>query len=316
MATTAFLDTEELSEALKYARVEAVRISRGAFQAELGRNFVQDWGLQYIAFQQGSSSCVGDGPTDRYAILIPETLSGNCRLLGTDVDQSTIAVYAPGSEHADVTHAGSRLTVLTLPPTGSGLDANESGLWPKTSKSQLVSIAPPAIDSLRTLIWRIRQAAAETDGVLEKTQTVRCLADSLTRAVLDLSDHVPSREAILGRPRIPRPAIVRRTWELMSERMDEPIYATELAQDVGISQPTLQRLFIEWFGMPPARYLQIKRLYLARKRLRQEPTSSVTEVATSLGFWDLSRFAKGYKEAFGELPSETQRRARSVWRSG
>jgi transcriptional regulator GlxA family with amidase domain len=102
----------------------------------------------------------------------------------------------------------------------------------------------------------------------------------------------------------------------MSERMDEPIYATELAQDVGISQPTLQRLFIEWFGMPPARYLQIKRLYLARKRLRQEPTSSVTEVATSLGFWDLSRFAKGYKEAFGELPSETQRRARSVWRSG
>lgn len=314
MATTAFLDTEELSAALKYARVEAVQISRGAFQAELGRAFIRDWGLQYIAFQKGSSSCAGDGPSDRHAILLPEIFSGNCRLLGSEVDQSKIAMYAPGSEHADVTHAGSRLAVLTLPQTDPFLDANENGLWSKTSGSQLMSIAPPAVDGLRNLIGRIRRATAATDGLLEKSQTQRCLADTLTRAVLDLSDHAPRREAARGRPRIPRSAIVRRTRELMNERTDEPIYATELAKEVGISQPTLQRLFIEWFGMPPARYLQIKRYYLARRKLRQEVTSSVTEVATSLGFWDLSRFSKGYKEAFGELPSQTQRRAREIQR--
>lgn len=313
MATTAFLDTEELSEALKYARVEAVQISRGAFQAELGREFVQDWSLQYIAFQQGSSSCGGDGPADRHAILLPETLSGDCRLLGAAVDRSKIAVYAPGSEHADVTHAGSRLTVVTLPPR-SCLDASEHGLW-STSGSQLMSISPPALDGLRTLIGRIRQATGAADAVLEKPQTQRCLADSLMRAVLDLSDCISNKEAVRGRPQIPRSAIVRRTWELMNERMEEPIYATELAKEVGISQPTLQRLFVEWFGMPPARYLQIKRYYLARKRLRQEATSSVTEVATSLGFWDLSRFSKGYREIFGELPSATQRRARATWQS-
>ena len=311
MATTAFLDTEELSEALKYARVEAVQISRGTFEAELGRDFVQDWSLQYVAFKKGSSSCAGDGPADRHAILLPETLGGDCRLLGAPLDKSKIAVYAPGSEHADVTHAGSRLTVLTLPPTDAFQDANESGLWSRTSGSQLMSIAPPAVDGLRTLVRRLRQATAATDGVLQMPQTQRCLADSLMRAVLALSEQAPAHEARRGRPKIPRSAIVRRTWELLNERMDEPIFATELAKEVGISQPTLQRLFIDWFGMPPARYLQIKRYYLARKKLRQEATSSVTEVATSLGFWDLSRFSKGYKQAFGELPSETQRQARA-----
>ncbi|HEX4892594.1 MAG TPA: helix-turn-helix domain-containing protein, partial [Hyphomicrobiaceae bacterium] len=126
----------------------------------------------------------------------------------------------------------------------------------------------------------------------------------------NLSPQSPGQPVTRGRPRLSRPAMIRRTWEILHERQDDPIYATELAAEVGISQPTLQRLFLEWFGMPPARYLQIKRYYLARRRLRDGTMNSVTEVATSLGFWDLSRFSKSYKTAFGELPSQTLRRAR------
>lgn len=102
---------------------------------------------------------------------------------------------------------------------------------------------------------------------------------------------------------------MRRVRDLINEHQDEPIYASELAALAGVSQPTLQRLFLEWFGISPAKYLLMKRFYLARRRLREGQVKSVTEVATSLGFWDLSRFSKSYKEVFGELPSQSLRNA-------
>jgi AraC-like DNA-binding protein len=64
------------------------------------------------------------------------------------------------------------------------------------------------------------------------------------------------------------------------------VYAAELAQTVGISQASLQRVFHEWFGMPPARYLLLRRFYIARRRLRSKSADTVTEIASELGFWE------------------------------
>ena len=53
-------------------------------------------------------------------------------------------------------------------------------------------------------------------------------------------------------------------------------------------------------------FLTARRLELARRRLRNDPGSSVTEVALSCGFSNQGRFAKAYRAAFGENPSETR----------
>ena len=57
-------------------------------------------------------------------------------------------------------------------------------------------------------------------------------------------------------------------------------------------------------------YLKQKRLEAARKTLlAAEPsTTSITEVATQWGFCHLGRFARDYRQLFGELPSETIKR--------
>ena len=56
-------------------------------------------------------------------------------------------------------------------------------------------------------------------------------------------------------------------------------------------------------GMSPKQYLTRRRIHLVRRALAAAAT--VTEIATSFGFWHLGRFSAGYQTIFGELPSTT-----------
>jgi AraC-like DNA-binding protein len=61
--------------------------------------------------------------------------------------------------------------------------------------------------------------------------------------------------------------------------------------------------------MGPIRYLNLRRMHLVRRALlRADPSKTVTQVATDHGFWELGRFAVGYRALFGESPSATLHR--------
>jgi len=89
-----------------------------------------------------------------------------------------------------------------------------------------------------------------------------------------------------------------------------PLRVGDLCRHLGASQRSLHRVFVELYGISPARYLRLRRLHQARRALRWKngAQGSVTEVGTAMGFFDLGRFASEYRALFGELPSETLRR--------
>ena len=58
------------------------------------------------------------------------------------------------------------------------------------------------------------------------------------------------------------------------------------------------------------RYLHDARLACVREDLsRADTDESVTQIAMKWGFRHLGRFAVGYRNRFGETPSQTRRRA-------
>ena len=84
-----------------------------------------------------------------------------------------------------------------------------------------------------------------------------------------------------------------------------------LVQVTAVSERALREGFRKYLGISPTRYMQLRTLNRARRRLAASPQEqgSVATVATDLGVWDMGRFAARYRQLFGELPSNTLRRS-------
>ena len=79
----------------------------------------------------------------------------------------------------------------------------------------------------------------------------------------------------------------------------------------GVSERGLRDVFYSVHGMSPKQWMLAERLKQVRSILSGSEFArvSVTGAATRYGFYELGRFAATYKDAFGEVPSETLRTA-------
>jgi AraC-like DNA-binding protein len=104
-------------------------------------------------------------------------------------------------------------------------------------------------------------------------------------------------------------AIMRRFNRLLEEHWDDSLFIPEICEKLGVSARTFLTYCVDQFGMGPKRFLVLRRMHLARRRLigAEVSQTAVTEIATEYGFWQLGRFAVVYKHLFGESPSETLR---------
>ena len=105
-------------------------------------------------------------------------------------------------------------------------------------------------------------------------------------------------------------AIIGRFHQFIERYADEAMYLPELCKEVGASERTLRACCHKHLGMGPKRYLRVLRMNMFRKALQESTTATatVTEIATSYGFWQFGRLAAEYKALFGEAPSATLQR--------
>jgi AraC-like DNA-binding protein len=100
---------------------------------------------------------------------------------------------------------------------------------------------------------------------------------------------------------------IARAAELLQELPGEPWTVVRLAQRVSLSVRALQYGFRRDFDLSPMAYLRRVRLQQAHRLLLAGSPNDVTVrgVAIQCGLMHLGRFAHGYRQMFGESPSDT-----------
>jgi AraC-like DNA-binding protein len=305
-----FDDPQPFQNAIRRGQFEVLPTARGDFRSELVRvDFDSVW------MQRASENLPlihhGAVSADRVIVcFLPEPGLPPMRFSGLDVGPHDMVVN--GSNILTLTSgAASGWASMSLEPQAFAAAAEAITGRPvlRPSVTQLVR---PETEILRRLsaMHRVTAELARTDpALLTSPPVAHAFETQLTELMVrSIGEGEPVRVmAATLRQR----TIIARFEEFLEIRREQPVYLIDICKAVGVSERTLRAACQEQFGLSPTRYLWLRRMYLARRRLAatQARPASVTEVAMANGFWELGRFATEYRSLFGETPSMTLRRA-------
>ena len=306
-------DTEEFRHALltRFGASQAVVKDPARFRA-LG-NLVQ---LQNIGLVYGSSSTgvSAEYPeADRFRLLTAVSGKGHAAIgnnaIGLDAAQSCIV--SPGQRVVLTAEASHDWFNLRIDP---GAFERKLAYLLGARPSGRLEFAP-AVDRnsprFRQL-WRlIRFLSEQLDTTSEPLPplVLRELEQAVLVAFLCVNPHTFSH--LLEREANETvPSHVRRTEEFIEANWDQAIRIEDLVEATGVGARAIFKAFQRTRGYSPMAFARSTRLKQARKILSLgSPKTSVTSVAFICGFGNLGHFARDYRQAFGERPSETLARA-------
>ena len=103
--------------------------------------------------------------------------------------------------------------------------------------------------------------------------------------------------------------LVERAEAYLRAHDGAPVTIAKLSRAVGRSERGLRNAFHGVHGMSPKRWIVTERLRAVRQALcsARDAAVTVTSVAAEHGFQEFGRFAKTYKQQYGEAPSATLR---------
>jgi AraC family ethanolamine operon transcriptional activator len=238
-------------------------------------------------------------------------MSARCAANGRDVGGNELVEVRPGEGGTMRTADGAQVTTFGLQsslfskapelelPFGPS-SARPSGRW------RMASDAPRRrFEAVTQAMWRQLE---EQPRLLDSPANRITLRNALLEAIAPLGEagtFRPDRSTVGRHNRI-----VMRLERAIEEAGDQPLDMVDLCRQVGASRRSLEAIVRQRTGKSPWEYLRWRRLWRARAMLRRPAGgTTVTDVAFTLGFWHLSRFAAAYMSIFGERPSVTLARA-------
>lgn len=111
----------------------------------------------------------------------------------------------------------------------------------------------------------------------------------------------------------PASAKLHEAVALMEANLGEPLPTEDIARLVGVSRRQLERLFKQHVEALPSRYYAELRLARAR-RLLQQTSQSILQVALGCGFASGSHFSNAYRARFGKTPRDERSQRVAAWR--
>ena len=276
-------------------------------QAQLPRIHVQFGKLGSGNIVEGQSLHVG------YLMYLP--LSDRCEYKGNGevISKGSFLILEPGCEFAISTADPHDWSSIFIPmgtlacPGGNIAPSDSGGGRSRVSKPDLYLAR-----RFQSAISQLIGAASQNPGIEASPAGIALERVLLKIASCVLQIQPETRPNAGGRPRIPRAEIIRRCMEYLEEFHDRSICVSDLAAAAAVSKRTLRNVFHDYYGMGPARYLQVRQLNRVFRDLSESSPadSSVSEILLRNAVWEHGRFASRYRALFGEKPSTTLRSTR------
>ena len=232
---------------------------------------------------------------------------------GVEFNPTQLNQHRPGRDYHQTTLGPTLTSALLIAPDQLRAVAGLFGVTaPGLDGNHLIEPRPHALHRLMRLHIGAMRLVQDTNGILASPEAMRGLENALLEGLAgclhDASIH-PMSTAQRSHE-----AILRSFDDLLAANPGKSLFMSDICAGIGISARALRACCEAHLGMGPKHFLMLRRMHLARRKLLDgtPDNTSVTDVATSFGFWELGRFAVAYRHIFGELPSATLRRRPDV----
>jgi AraC-like DNA-binding protein len=303
-AVRSFADPDDYAASIRAATARLTITGRGEFDGKLVRIDLHNLWMQRFS---ENLPCVWHlTNVARRAVVASRAQPGpNTLMDGKEIGQSDIvrlsdADYSVSRSPGRRSAGSMSLPVDVIAAVGAALVGRD--LTPPRD-AELITPDPLALARLKRLHETAGDLAEHAPAVIANPGAARGLEQALIGAMVGC---IGAGEAHEDRTALRQHAIImRRFHRVVEEHLDEPLYIPELCTEIGVSERTLRVCCQEQLGVSPKRFLLLRRMHLARRDLRESASkgTTVTEIATRYGFWQLGRFAGEYRALFGELPS-------------
>ena len=300
-------DADEQAQAQPDWSMHYAQLSGGVFQGRV--HHIQLPGLRLV---REDSNCAlhqqGELGRDTYGLAMPLSGTGPAIFSGQRVEQDAIMVGR-----------GDMLDLVT-PPEFSLIavvvdKSLMSPLWQHMYQKPLagwlnqqhaLSASAAAAQAVRQLHLQLMRRLSDPGLEAPTDAAVIAWRDAL---LMEWIEALPEQvRSVNTAGHGERQRLVKRACELMLERADNPLSIPQVCLALGFSRRHLNYCFQDVLGLSPLKYMSALRLGRVRRELRSGAVT-VAQAACRWGFWHLGQFARDYRLMFGELPSQTLRRA-------
>lgn len=152
---------------------------------------------------------------------------------------------------------------------------------------------------------------AWSSGAYEKTDYPFTVRASLTKIFVLLTHNIDTETENPSMSKTQKEEHrIKKTLRYIETHFREQITIQEIASSANISVSTLLRIYHDILHTTPIQYVLKYRLEQITEELLANPDASISEIAYSCGFNDISYFNRCFLREYGKTPSEFRNRSR------
>ena len=305
-AVRSFSDADEYAAWIRATEAEMTVAERGQFTAKLIRIDLHRLWMQRFSdnLQRVGHSAAKAGR----AVISFRTQPGPSLLWGgAEMLPTNIVRHGEGESTFQRSSGSASWGAMSLPIDDAAVVGDTLAGCDLTPPRNAMLITPSAaaMARLQRLHAAAEYLAENAPEIIANPDAARGLEQALIEAMVGCVGRREGHERSLAQGQ--HAIVMRRFRRVVEENPEQPLYLPEICKAIRVSGRTLRVCCQEHLGMGPKRYLLLRRMHLTRRALRESAphATSVTDVATRYGFWQLGRFAVEYRSLFGESPSTT-----------